>query len=270
MKNRFSIPLITGVVLCIGISSCGDSTSPARSANGLWIYDMAVASGDTSCTIADGFLALDDTSGGSDPWGLLDAVLDCAFPESERLNGRNPYGFYVWGVATESALDLSASIPDLTLQHSGVYRGNEMSGTLVGDVQDVISGSQAHMEGQWTARRDTESEELLVALQGSWIATDYRLGSDSTNLIAAGWTYELTFARRHVQTRVTDPDGLLSANGTDFALQDDVIWYTSRTRPANAFRVSFTGSDRLALVRDSLIWWPGTPTVRLSMNRSSD
>jgi len=260
-------PLITCLALCLAGSSCGDGASPEIAANGFWTYEMAVASGDTTCALADALLVLDDSTDRLETWGLLDGILDCSLPGS-GLDGPHPWIFYVDGTADASGVDLTAWIQVLALAHAGTYRGTDMTGTVAADLADM-EGNEAHMTGRWSARRDTESETLLAALQGAWSATEYRQGGDTTNLVAAGWTYQLAFAGRHVQTRVEDPDGLLSASGTVFVVQDGVIWLQSRTRPTGAFRATFEAADRLTLVRDSSVL-PGASTIRLTLTRVPD
>lgn len=267
MKSRSTSSLIACLALCLAASSCGDGVSPGISANGFWTYEMDVAGGDTTCAMADALLVLDDSTDRMETWGLLDGILDCSLPGS-GLDGPHPWIFYVDGIADASGVDLTAWIHVLALEHAGTYRGTAMSGTVAADLADM-EGNAAHMTGQWSARRDTESEALLAALQGTWDATEYRQGSDTTNLIAAGWTYQLTFAGRHVQTRVVDPDGLLSASGTSFVVQDGVIWLQSRTRPTAAFRATFEAADRLTLVRDASVL-PGASTIRLDLTRVPD
>jgi hypothetical protein len=253
------------LALGVAVSSCGDSVSPERPATGLWTYQMTVASGDTTCALTDALLVLDDTASRMETWGLLDGVLDCALPGS-GLHGPHPWVFYVDGTADGAGVALTAWIHVLALEHAGSYRGNDMSGAVVADLADM-EGNEAHMTGVWSARRDTESETLLAALQGSWEATEYRQGGDSTNLVTEGWTYQLTFTGRHVQTRIEDPDGLLSANGTSFVVREGVIWYQSRARPTSAFRATFESPDQLTLVRDASIWPLGAPTIYLRLPR---
>jgi hypothetical protein len=226
--------------LLVVLWACGDGVGSSVPATGFWYFNYTFGLGDSTCSMAQGHLVIDDSAGTFR--AAIDGWRDCHMPGAEG-DGARWLGADPDVVLTDGTVSMTAFSYPFQFTLDGEYSGNRMRGALTA----VIPVDGLEFLGQWSAERDTDAERTLERLQGRWAATSWLLGA--SDLVEEGYRWELTFDGRGVYSE-TEADGYRAAGHGVCVIRERVLWFGRPSRDP-PYAIEFPSASRVVLRRSS-------------------